>query len=176
MTDRFQAKDGREIVIREACPGDVPGIAELWKQLMDWLRQYDSRYGRTPDGHKIFAAIIADCIEKENSAVFVAETDERIVGYCICHLGSFPPWTVLAGKKNGSISDMAVAKDCRQKGIGHNLFRAAKEWFTARGACRIDVDGISTGNSATASFWRKMGLRQVSEGLAIEVGDLPSEH
>ena len=165
-----------QTIVRRADPEDVPAIADLWKQLMDWHLRYDWQYERTPDGHRIFATVIAGCIGSENSAVFVAERGEEIVGYCICHLGAFPAWTIHAGRKNGAVSDMAVAEDSRGQGIGEALFRAAKEWFVAHDACRIGVDGIAAGNAAAASFWRKMGLRQVSEGLAIEAGDVSSKH
>ena len=139
---------------------------------MDWLLQYDWRYERTPGGHKIFANVITGCIGNENSAVFVAEREGEIVGYCMCHLGAFPTWTIHAGRKNGAISDMAVAKDSRRQGIGEALFRAAKEWFVAHDVCRIDLDGIVTGNEAAASFWRKMGFSRCSEALTLDMRSL----
>ena len=176
MTESIQASYRGKIIVREARTDDVPDITEIWKQLMDYLKKFDSHYSRAPEGHRLFEPIIEGCIANRNSAVFVAETDCRIVGYCMCHLGRFPSWTLLAGKRNGSISDMAVAEDCRRKGIGRELFAEAMKWFAAQGACRIDVESIATGNVATAEFWKKTGFRQASEALTIEaqVSELPA--
>ncbi len=158
-----------ETTIRRATLEDVPAVAEMWKELMDWLAQYDGQYQRTPDGHEAVSGVIADCINANNSAVFMAEIGKTVVGYCICHVGKYPSWTTYAGRRNASISDMAVTQKARRKGIGAGLLAAAKEWFATHNVRHIKVMSIHAQNEAAMSFWRSMGFRPSSETLALEI-------
>jgi len=153
--------------IRKAAPGDERGIAELWKELMDHLKECDPQYARTPEGHKMFAGIVLGCINGENSGVFVAEEGGAIVGYCMCQVGGYPAWTLLHGERNGGITDLCVAGKHRRKGIGEALFRAARDWLRKQRARRIEALGVTTGNREASAFWREMGFSTCSQTLAL---------
>ena len=78
---------------------------------------------------------IADCTTSNGTAVFVAESVQRIVGLISFHC--IPLFH--ADGCLGRITSLVVAPDCRQRGIGRLLVAAAEEFAWAHGCIRVEV-------------------------------------
>ena len=157
----------REVIIRKARKKDIPLIAELWKELMDFNKQYDGHWSRSENGHQSCADFINDHIADDASCILVAEADKHIVGYCLSDICKCDP-QLLKVKEYGQISNLAVTKNYRRKGIGERLLRKTVNWFSKKGIHRIEVYvGIS--NKSARKFWTKVGFTPFVENMFLEI-------
>jgi GNAT superfamily N-acetyltransferase len=63
--------------------------------------------------------------------------------------------------------DLAVTKQWRRKGIGVQLFNAAKQWFDSSGVKRVEVR-VATSNETALGFWRKLGFKPYMETMYLD--------
>jgi ribosomal protein S18 acetylase RimI-like enzyme len=143
-------------VIRKASTCDVPQIVELWKELMDFNKQYDEHWSRLETGHKNFGDFINSHIADEAFCVLVAEADKDIVGYCLSEIQKCDP-QILKIQEYGHISNITVTRNFQRKGIGESLLRKTMDWFSKKGVHRIEVC-VGIGNKSARKFWTKMGF------------------
>jgi ribosomal protein S18 acetylase RimI-like enzyme len=153
-------------VIRKALTCDVPQIVELWKELMDFNKQYDEHWSRLETGHENFGDFINSHIADEAFCVLVAEADKDIVGYCLSEIQKCDPH-ILKIQEYGHISNIAVTKDYRRKEIGEDLLQKTVDWFSKKGIHRIEVC-VGIGNKSARKFWTKMGFTVFVENRFLE--------
>lgn len=142
--------------IRQATQADLPEIIELWKEFMDFHRDLDCFYTRSQDGPSNFHKHLESLFESEDDALLVAEVSGKPVGYAKIGISQYPP--VFEMEKYGLISDVAVAKHYRRKGIGEALFNRSMDWFSEKGIERVELR-VANVNPVAQGFWKKMGFR-----------------
>jgi len=81
----------REVIIRKAVVEDVSSIAELWKELMDFNKQYDEHISRSEIGYENVAEFITENISNNAFCILVAEANKNIVGYCVSDIRQCEP-------------------------------------------------------------------------------------
>ncbi|MHC4706187.1 MAG: GNAT family N-acetyltransferase [Planctomycetota bacterium] len=156
-----------DYVIRKASTYDIPQIAELWRELMDFNRQFDEHWSRLETGHEGFGDFISGHISDEAFCILVAEADKDIVGYCLSDIQKCDP-PILKIQEYGHISNIAVTRHFQRKGIGEDLLRKTVDWFSKRGIHRIEVcAGIS--NKSARKFWTKMGFTTFVETMFLKI-------
>jgi ribosomal protein S18 acetylase RimI-like enzyme len=157
-------QDGTKV--RRATEKDLQPMIELWKGLMDFHASRDPIFIRRPDGEQNWEVFVRTNMAADNAAVFVAEQESRVVGYCMAMISTYPP--VLAVSSYGELMDLMVHPECRRHGIGERLFGAARAWYKERGIKRIEVRVAATNEISTA-FWPKMGFQPYLKTLAMEM-------
>lgn len=150
----MKASGSGAINIREATREDLPEIIELWKPFMDHHSAIHAHYARTPDAHTKFSEYLSLLIGQEGHAVFVAEEGRRIVGFAKASLAEYPP--VVAERSYGAVTDMAVKKTHRRRGVGRQLLSSCERWLKGRGIRRVEVR-VLRGNPDGEAFWSSQG-------------------
>ena len=145
-----------KIEIREATQADLPDIVELWKSIMDFHRNLDSFFSRSQDGHRNFLDLVTKEMESDNSELFIAESEGKLLGFIKIQISDYPP--VFEMKKYGMISDAIVNEKYRRKGVGEALFHRAMGWFKEKGIERVELR-VANVNPVAQGFWKKMGFR-----------------
>lgn len=140
----------------EAKSHHVPGITELWKELMDYHGTLHHLYTRRPNGHVNFSNWVEECIEDEEVLVMVAVDDDRVIAYSIAKIMHHPP--VFEIDRHGLIMDMMVDPGIRREGIGERLLEINFGWFRAREIYRVELN-VAPNNSIGYNFWTKHGFR-----------------
>jgi ribosomal protein S18 acetylase RimI-like enzyme len=143
------------MLIRDAGPGDLDAILEIWKEHMDFHRERNEFFTRSADGHVRFAEFVLKNIDNPDWLVLVAADDKRVVGYSMATIMDYPP--VFEIKKYGFIQDAAVSRAHRRRSIGTKLFEKMHTWFKERGVSRIELQALSN-NEVSQAFWRKLGF------------------
>jgi ribosomal protein S18 acetylase RimI-like enzyme len=146
---------GARMLIRDARPGDLDAIVDIWKEHMDFHRERNEFFTRSADGHIRFAEFVMKNIENPHWLVLVAVVDKLVVAYSMATVMDYPP--VFEIKKYGFIQDAAVTRAHRRRGIGTKLFERMQAWFKGRGVIRIELQALSN-NEVSQAFWRKMGF------------------
>lgn len=155
-----------KINYREAIKEDIPGLIELWKELMDFHGARDSFFSRSKEGPENFGNFLLENIRKDDAIVYIAETEKEVVGYILAMIQDYPP--VFEVKQYGLISDLAVTSKYRRTGIGMHLVSIAKEWFILKGMIRTEI-GVAASNEISTSFWTKMEFRVYKESRYLDL-------
>lgn len=135
------------IVYRAMTPADVPFISRLEEETfsMPWSE-----------------ASFLQMIEQEDARYFVAEEDGQLLGGCGLLL--------IAGE--GNITNVAVAKEARRRGVGTGLLRHLLSEGDQEGLSAYTLE-VRVSNTAAIGLYQKLGF--VSEGIRPNFYEKPVE-
>jgi GNAT superfamily N-acetyltransferase len=110
---------------------------------------------------------LEECLQKSNAirisreiegknAIFVADEEGKIVGFC---------WCIVVDRgvdKQGEIAEFYIEKDFRSRGIGRDLIAVAKQFFIDE---EVDVAFVWThhGNQAATELYKNAGFKEVTQ-------------
>lgn len=135
------------IIYRDMTPEDVPYISQLEEETfsMPWS-----------------PASFLQMIEEEDARYYVAEEDGQLLGGCGLWL--------IAGE--GSIGNVAVAKEARRRGVGTGLMRHMLSEGDKEGLTAYTLE-VRVSNAAAIGLYQKLGF--VSEGIRPNFYEKPTE-
>jgi ribosomal protein S18 acetylase RimI-like enzyme len=116
------------ITIRTAEPSDVAQLAALLEELFAIEADFAFDRDKQIQGLKQLLA-------SEKDALFVAESDRRVVGMCSLQ-------TLIStaeGGPVGLVEDLIVTEAFRHQGIGEKLLAATVDWAERRGLKRLQL-------------------------------------
>lgn len=133
--------------IRVALQTDAKAIAEI----------YNIDLGYETDEKRIFDRL--GKIDENREAVFVAETEEKVVG--ALHIEKY---STLYYKDIANILSLAVRGDHRRGGIGKALINAAENWAKSKNLPEIRLES-SMHRKPAHEFYRAMGFDSEKEQI-----------
>lgn len=145
---------------RRAKPEDTPAIAALWMEMMSEHAERDPRFEISADGEAAYKDYVEGILSNPDVAVYIAESDGRVVGYTIALILENP--SVFQLKKYGFIGEMIVTKDFRGSGLGRELWDRAYRWFVRKGIGVAQLN-VSVVNTSGKAFWDGLGFRDFLE-------------
>ena len=151
------------VKIRHADEKDLEEIVRLSKKLGRDESAMDSMISPSPSEFQSPSWILKN-IKGENTVVFVAEVEGKIVGYSLGWVSQ--PWAYKG--KRGYICDCFVEKSFRRRGIGKALVKAMLEWFTSKGVECVEADVYSS-NVPSLKLFKKLGFEEVFKRLRFTV-------
>jgi len=153
-------------VIRTAKAGDAEEICELWKEAVALAGQYEPVFRPSDTAVPHFRDFLLEHLRLESSLVIVAQSNWRLVGYCIAtterYDGYYQPC------KYGYVADLNVAARHRRSGIGSALLEKTKQWCVANSISRLEVSASSKNPLAT-EFWNSRGFHTYFETKCLEL-------
>jgi len=132
--------------VRPAAPNDIPPLLALVRRYWEF------------EGIEGFAALRIELVlqrllaEPRLGAIWVAESDGRLVGYLIAVL-------VLSVEHRGlmaEIDEFFVLPEARSRGVGRQLLAAAETALAARGCVRLQLQ-LGLANSEARAFYQRRG-------------------
>jgi ribosomal protein S18 acetylase RimI-like enzyme len=132
--------------IRDAVPGDIPSVLDLWRE------------SAAPTATDT-ADALTDLLRRDPGALVVAESSGQIVGSVIA---GWDGW-------RGSIYRLAVAPAYRRSGLGGRLLREAERRLTALGTQRMHAIVVGSDSRAVA-FWESTDWEHQSGQLRYAKG------
>jgi GNAT superfamily N-acetyltransferase len=132
--------------VRPAAPNDIPPLLALVRRYWEF------------EGIEGFAALRIELVlqrllaEPRLGAIWVAESDGRLVGYLIAVL-------VLSVEHRGlmaEIDEFFVLPEARSRGVGRQLLAAAETALAARGCVRLQLQ-LALANSEARAFYQRRG-------------------
>ena len=145
--------------IRKTSIKDIPRIVELWKALTKHhVRElgfgkglYKLKKGIGPG----YGKFVKKQIRSRNAAVFVAEKENKLIGFALVYIQKLPP--ILVHDKEAYVSDIFVEDLYRRKGLGSMLLREAEKWADEKGIFSLGLV-VDTKNDAALAAYRKFGF------------------
>lgn len=157
----------KPITVRRMKASEIPRVAQLWREMMEYHISLDSRFELAVGSDEAYQEYLRSTMTGYDSAIFVAESDGKVVGYTIAMILSNP--AVFALERYGFISEMGVDKRFQRRGVGRKMWEHARRWLKRRGISVMQLN-VSPRNEKGYSFWKKMGC---TEFLTIMWHDIP---
>lgn len=126
--------------IRFATLNDLNELAKLF----DDYRQF---YEQAPN-LTLANSFIAERLKQQESIIFVAETNQKLVGFCQI----YPSFCSVIAAKIGVLYDLFVTEQARKTGTGRALMLAAHDYATNHGMARLDLTTAKDNHKAQALY------------------------
>ncbi len=130
--------------VRRATIDDADAIAPLF----DLYRTF---YGQ-PSDLALAQRFIAERLQKGESVIFLAEADDKAVGFTQL----FPSFSSVGATRVWILNDLYVDAAARRQGVAQALLQAATDFARADGARRLELETDHSNDSAQA-LYRRLG-------------------
>ena len=148
------------MLIRQACPGDVPQLVALMRGLATF-EDYLADFAVNEDAlHRRAFGATAQC------RIFVAEAAGELRGYAVALLVPF----TYDLRPTVRLKELYVRPNQRSRRLGQRLLAELADWAVQQGAGRLHWD-VLAGNSRAETFYQRLGGRRVEKWIAYEMGD-----
>jgi len=127
---------------------DLHRVQPLWEEL-NALHGLRSTHFKAHFESFTFERRIAKLLDKAHLAVFAAQADTEIVGYCL----------TTADDECGELDSLYMQKAYRGIGLGTRLSDQALAWLHSLGCTDIRV-AVAEGNEAAIPFYEKLGFQK----------------
>jgi GNAT superfamily N-acetyltransferase len=154
------------VVVRRATKSDAGKIAEFSVALAEQHYGYDPiRFTRliTKDGAEAF---YGGRVEAESAALFVAEIDDRVIGFA--YMEYEPTLYAELATKVGWLHDIYVEPDAQGSGAGKALIEAVKDEAKRQGANKVLIS-VSVMNKNGRKFFEHNGFRTTMHEMMLAI-------
>lgn len=160
------------MLVRKARLKDIPIILKMWKEfikdhdciLIKKNPKLESHLTKTKNAKNKFRYFIQKNIRSRNGVVFIAEVEEKPVGYSLNYIKKNIP--IFKLEKIGHMSDLFVKKEYRGMKISSKFKEEAMRWFKEKGVKYISIKVFQDNKHAHSIYdkWRffdyKMEMRK----------------
>jgi ribosomal protein S18 acetylase RimI-like enzyme len=145
---------------RAATLADIPILVELWYE-----RALLQQLQLAPDARDRWAAAASTWLGEKDTAIFVAENDDQLLGYVVGRVqpaspGLIPEW-------QGVITEIAIDVHHYHGGVGRLLVNAIQTWLRSRNMEQFLVS-VPHRSPLEQAFWRGLGAVRWMEVLWIK--------
>lgn len=152
--------------IRDAIGSDISEIESLYKVLFENMADYEPYYMQPAKQDTVFLEnVIAG---KDNFSMFIAEIDQKAVGFVIVQLQVSPPYNCFVPLKVAYLMDIVVDKRQRGRGIGKALIDRTKVWAKDKGADYVELSVLKK-NKPAADLYRREGFSVYNVSMRYKV-------
>lgn len=138
------------VTVRQATLADIDSVANLF----DAYRQF---YEQVPNA-TLTKQFISERMNNRQSIILVAESDEKIVGFC----QMYPTFCSVEAAPIMVLYDLFVSPQARKIGAGRELMLAAKDYAKVNGFTRLDLSTAKTNVHAQA-LYESLGWQRDSQ-------------
>ena len=146
-----------QVMVRLATTDDVSGIMPIFSEVVDYHAAIDPEVYTDADMNA-FEQSVREQLTKDNWKIFVAEADEKIVGFLTLQMRSNRRQYGNVADVDGRIDCLAVGEQYRQMGIGTKLITAMETYLKSQGIFEIRLT-VSVHNPAAIKCYEKMGMK-----------------
>jgi len=148
---------------RTATEADFPVVTEMYSLLNTYFYQMGYRLPHPENVGEVWIDSFKRTLGRFSN-MFIAEVEERVVGFMLCRLKRVPSY--MGGVLVGELSDMWIDSSARRMGIGDKLSRLALDWMRGQGAHSVEIQVLKD-NEASWKLYERMGFQ-----LEFRVGRL----
>jgi ribosomal protein S18 acetylase RimI-like enzyme len=122
-------------------------------ELLDMYCRNEFGDGR-PLSNEARANLIPGLLKHGGARVFLAYAGDEPAGLAICFIG----FSTFKAKPLMNVHDLAVAPQCRGRGIGQSLLEAVAEHARATGCCKVTLE-VRADNAKALELYRRQGFQ-----------------
>ncbi|KWX71102.1 GNAT family acetyltransferase [Paenibacillus riograndensis] len=156
IESRQYERGGKNIMIREAVPGDARLLSELRLQIDGETENLDREPGEALMTAADFEQLIRQDAARDRNLFLVAAVDGRLAAFCRCE------GNLLKRMAHQAEFGIGVLQEYWGLGIGSHMLSAAIAWAEACGLRKLTLKVLETNRNAIA-LYQKLGFTE--EGL-----------
>jgi len=154
--------------IRKATANDYGTLCKLFDEIDALHRDNLPHIFQKPNGpvreQEYYLGLIAD----ENVGLFVAETDQKIIGFIHVVFRVAPAFPIFVPRNYAIVDSVVVTSGFQNRGTGKILMDKVQEWAIAKGATSIELN-VYKFNKTAISFYKKLGYQTSSQKMSKEL-------
>lgn len=151
--------------VRESKETDLEAVCQLSNEINANHHSHMPHDFVKPDGTNRDAPYWLGFMSKGNSAVFVAEENDVVIGAVAVSVSVSASYPFITSRPRACIATIVVAESYRGKGIGRELMSAAEAYAKEKGAADIKLE-VMAFNSNALDFYRELGYGNFSFRLS----------
>lgn len=156
------------MTVRIATREDIDQLVELWLELMEYHAPMNPLFELTPDAGEIARAELLYRLQLPRVRIFVAESkDKKLEGMIITHYYYSSPTNTYC--RRGYIAETVVRRTSRGRGVGNQLFAAARQWLFSLKVDFIELQ-VVPGNDLGMQFWKDQGFEILTCQMVLRPG------
>lgn len=156
------------MIIRQANPQDYGALSTLIEQVDNLHRRQLPHVFQKADQSTTQRDYILGLIAAENVGVFVAEQENRLIGFVVVLVRLTPDIPILVKRCYALIENIGVAEDYQSQGVGKALMGRAHQWAAENGANRVELT-VYEFNQAAKDFYESLGYHTESRRMSIKL-------
>ena len=157
-----------EVRVRKATNNDYNTLCELFEEVDALHRDHLPHIFQKPRGTAWEQDYYLGLITNENVGFFVANTDEKLVGFVHAIVRDTPAIPVLVPKHYATVDSIVVKSGFQNQGIGRILMDRVQEWALDKGATSIELN-VYEFNETAIFFYEKLGYQTLSRKMRKEL-------
>jgi ribosomal protein S18 acetylase RimI-like enzyme len=146
------------MVLRWATSEDFEAVCALYDQLACIHAQALPHFFRPGEAPALSRERFTALLANENAALFVAESQQAIIGMVHCYVHTTPAVSVVVPRRFVHIEDLIVSEHVRQHGVGQVLIERVHQWANEQGVTEIELD-VWEFPTPALSFYQKPGYQ-----------------
>jgi len=155
-----------DLSIEPAHFSDLDAIVRLWMEMMREHEKFDPRVRLSDTADEAYRQYARYYIDRPDARLLVARNGREVVGFCLAYRARNLP--MFRPGAYGFISDMAVTRPWRNRGVGTSLLDAVMQWFRRHGVNHVQLQVYSR-NARGVAFWRRCGFEDFVHGMWLNV-------
>jgi ribosomal protein S18 acetylase RimI-like enzyme len=157
-------------IIRGAQAADADAATAMWQEMAALHAEFDAEYWHwVPDAPERWREWFLEMVADEEVVCLVAQSEaEGPVGYLLAKITDRP--SVMVERKCGSVFDLLVLPEHRNRGVGSQLMHEAASRLRAKGAEVLSLS-VAAGNLPAARFYERLGMRVVQHSMFMRLSD-----
>jgi GNAT superfamily N-acetyltransferase len=136
--------------LRKATIEDAAPLALLLREI-GWFEAFKSE--SVDDSTRRVRSELELCLADGSHSVYVAQTDDKIIGYASVH---WIPYLFMSGPE-GYVSELFVRNGERGQGVGTQLLQVIRAEARCRGCSRLALTNLRHRESYQRQFYTKAG-------------------
>ena len=157
-----------ELIIREADVTDFADLCSLFDD-GDVLHRENLPHifqrSKTPLWDKKF---IGNLISDDNVGLFVAETEDQVVGLVYAIIQESPPVPIFVPRRYVMVDNLIVKESFRHTGIGRSLMERVHQWAGEKGLDTIELN-VWEFNKPAIDFYHRLGYKTISRMMGKQL-------
>lgn len=160
-------------MISDAQPEDIDELFALWQLLLDQQQHHHEVFRYVPGCELTLKTELLHRIKDKSTRVFVYQVDDTYVGMLLASLR--PGSAGFRLSKKGYIGETVVQAAYRGRGIGKELFEAARKWLTDQGADHLELQ-VTVRNAQGIRFWESLGFNAATQHMVLPLPHPDKNH
>ncbi len=142
--------------IRKATRKDYSGMEALFAEIDAHHREVLPQVFRKASGPARTKDFLYAVLADRESVIFVAESDDRIIGLVYACVRKFPDTPIRVPCRMGEVDQLIVTKKYRRYGVGKALMEKAEQWADDMKLDRLELS-VWDFNHSARFFYQEIG-------------------
>ena len=111
-----------------------------------------------------YLPVLLKRVKELDGTIFVAEIDDRPVGWAVFHCDEGPNYLMPEERRSGLVAELYLEEAARGRGLGQALIHTCEERARALGLKRLLI-GVLSANTRACTAYERAGFRPYTQEL-----------